>query len=115
VERIQDKTAIQTEIDSFTNQDVYVHLETTNGAYATHTNEKVMTVGAFMRNARISFERGTIAGTNPYRIGLKMEHGWVYAEGITHWLKDEKGRLLLSGHDNLGRLAVALQLSKEPF
>ncbi|GAA3325592.1 hypothetical protein GCM10020331_058110 [Ectobacillus funiculus] len=48
VDRIQDKTAIQTEIDSFANQDVYVHLETTNGAYATHTNEKVMTVGGHL-------------------------------------------------------------------
>jgi hypothetical protein len=44
-----------------------------------------------------------------------MAHGWVYAEGVTHWEKDEKNRLLLAGHDEKGRLAVALQLSLTPF
>lgn len=44
-----------------------------------------------------------------------MDHGWVYAEGITHWEVDDKERLLLAGHDNQGRLAVALELSLTPF
>ena len=43
-----------------------------------------------------------------------MDHGWVYAEGITHWEVDDKDRLLLAGHDNR-RLAVALELSLTPF
>lgn len=115
MERIENKHTIQDIINEFVNQDVYLHLETTNGAYASHFNEKVMTVGAFIRNTVIRFERGKITGMNPYRIGLKMEHGWVYAEGITHWEKDEQNRLLLAGHDEKGRLAVALQLSATPF
>ncbi|MCM3734871.1 YojF family protein [Bacillus cytotoxicus] len=115
MEIITDSSVVQSEIERFLNQDVYLHLETTNGAYASHVNEKMMTVGAFIRNAVIRFERGKITGTNPYRIGLKMEHGWVYAEGVTHWEKDEENRLLLAGHDEKGRLAVALQLSLTPF
>ncbi|MCP8971286.1 YojF family protein [Ectobacillus ponti] len=115
MERIQNIADVQRVFDSFAGPDVYVHLETTNGAYAAHRNEQTMTVGAFIRNARISFERGTLAGKGPYRAGLKMEHGWVYAEGLTHWLLNEKGQLLLSGHDDQGRLAVALQLSRTPF
>ncbi|WP_028403396.1 YojF family protein [Ectobacillus panaciterrae] len=115
MERIHDKAVVQKELEAFVNEDVYLHLETTNGAYASHFNEKMMTVGAFIRNARIQFERGTIAGTDPYRIGLKMNGGWVYAEGVTHFEKDEKGRLLLAGHNDKGQLAVAFQLSKTPF
>ncbi len=46
---------------------------------------------------------------------FEMDHGWVYAEGITHWEVDDKERLLLAGHDNQGRLAVALELSLTPF
>lgn len=115
MERIHDILVVQKELESFMKQDVYLHLETTNGAYASHVNEKTMTVGAFIRNVRLQFERGTIAGTNPYRIGLKLEHGWVYAEGITHWEKDNKERLLLAGHNEKGQLAVAFQLSKTPF
>ncbi|MFD3449838.1 YojF family protein [Microbacteriaceae bacterium 4G12] len=115
MERITNLADIEKEIEGFAQEDVYVHLETTNGAYAAHHNEKVMNVGAFIRNARIQFERGKITGNDPYRVGLKMEHGWVYAEGITHWEKDAKGRLLMAGHDEKGRLAVALQLSRTPF
>ncbi|WP_270395266.1 YojF family protein [Bacillus paranthracis] len=115
MEIVKDSSLIQNEIERFVNKDVYIHLETTNGAYASHFNEKMMTVGAFIRNAIIRFERGKITGTNPYRVGLKMDHSWVYAEGITHWEVDDKERLLLAGHDNQGRLAVALELSLMPF
>ena len=69
----KDSSLIQNEIERFVNKDVYIHLETTNGAYASHINEKMMTVGAFIRNAIIRFERGKITGTNPYRVGLKMD------------------------------------------
>lgn len=115
MERIIDKAILQKEIESFANEDVYLHLETTNGAYASHVNEKTMTVGAFIRNTRIRFERGSVAGEDPFRVGLKMEQGWVYAQGLTHWEKDEQGRLLLAGHNEKGQLAVALELSKTPF
>jgi hypothetical protein len=106
---------VQAVLDQFANQDIYLHLETTNGAYAAHNSENAMNVGAFIRNGMIRFMRGSIAGDGPYRIGLKMEQGWVYAEGLTDWELDEQGRLLMAGHDSEGRLAVAFELSKTPF
>lgn len=110
-----DKLTVQSLLDSFRNQEVYLHLETTNGAYAVHRQERKMSAGAYIRNARIYFERGVITGDHPYRAGLKMELGWVYAEGLTDFQVDQEGRLLLAGHDEEGRLAVALELSLYPF
>jgi hypothetical protein len=109
----QDK--VSAALQSFCNASAYLHLETTNGAYASHNDEKVMTVGAFIRNGHIQIERAQLAGNGPYRVGVKIQLGWVYAEGITHYEIDDKGRLLLAGYDSEGRLAVAFQLSKEPF
>ncbi|AST91778.1 MULTISPECIES: YojF family protein [Sutcliffiella] len=109
-----EQVSVQEALNSFAKQPVYIHLETTNGAYASHHNTG-MTVGAFIRNSVIHYEHGKITGNNPYRIGLKMEHGWVYAEGLTHYELDNKGRLLLAGLNDEGKLAVAFQLSKEPF
>ncbi|KMY55723.1 MULTISPECIES: YojF family protein [Bacillaceae] len=106
---------VQESIDSFANQEVYIHLETTNGAYASHFDEKFFSAGAYIRNAKISYEHGKIVGEGPYRVGLKLAIGWVYAEGLTHFGFDEKGRLLLAGHGFDGKLAVALQIGKEPF
>ena len=28
---------------------------------------------------------GKVVDDSPHRVGLKMEHGWVYAQGITHY------------------------------
>ncbi|MCA1030296.1 YojF family protein [Bacillus timonensis] len=106
---------VQGKIDSFINQELYLHLETTNGAYAAHNNEGKLSVGAYIRNTIVTFSTGKITGNGPYRVGLKMETGWIYAEGLTDWEVDKSGRLLLAGHDSEGRLAVALQLSKTPF
>lgn len=44
-----------------------------------------------------------------------MADGWIYAQGLTDFEVDAKGRLLLAGHDEEGRLAVSLQLSRTPF
>ena len=110
-----DKSLVQTMLDSFLNREVYLHLETTNGAYAVHNHESNMTVGAYIRNGRILFGRGIITGDGPYRVGLKMEIGWVYAEGLTDFEMEQEGQLLLAGHDQEGRLAVALELSLSPF
>ena len=44
-----------------------------------------------------------------------MEHGWVYGEGLTHFELDEKGRLIMAGHDHEGRVAICFELSKTPF
>lgn len=40
MEIVKDSSLIQNEIERFVNKDVYIHLETTNGAYASHFNEK---------------------------------------------------------------------------
>lgn len=110
-----NQSLVQRALNSFLNRDVYLHLETTNGAYAVHRQESNMTVGAYIRNGQICFERGVISGDGPYRVGLKMEIGWVYAEGLTDFEIDQDNRLLLAGHDQDGRLAVALELSLSPF
>lgn len=105
---------VHTELQRFVDRDVYLHLETTNGSYAALTT-KTMAVCAYVRNVTVRFHRASIAGTGPYRAGLEMEHGWIYAEGLTDWEVDQQGRLLLAGHDADGRLAIALQLSFTPF
>jgi len=109
------KEKVQALIDRFAGKDLYIHLETTNGAYASHRDPSFLSAGAFIRNAAIRYEYGKIAGEGPYRVGLKMKDGWIYGEGLTHYELDEKGRLLMAGHDDKGRLAVALELSPEPF
>lgn len=106
---------VQKRIEHFAGKPVYIHLETTNGAYAAHKDEQAVVSGAYIRNAQIEFEQGKIAGTGPFRVGLKLRNGWVYAEGITHYTIDSEGRLLLAGHDLKGRLVVALELSDIPF
>lgn len=106
---------VQREIDRFTNKKVYLHLETTDGAYASHYNKNSYTSGAYIRNAHVKYTQGKITGTGPYRVGLRLEIGWVYAEGVTHFEIDHLNRLLLAGHNDEGKLAVALQISEQPF
>lgn len=110
-----DRDAVQNALVQFTEKDVYLHLETTNGAYAAHREEHAMTVCAYIRNGLVRYVRGSVTGDGPYRVGLKMDMGWIYAEGLTDYEIDSEGRLLLAGHDKEGRLAVALQLSETPF
>ncbi|HEY2420041.1 MAG TPA: YojF family protein [Neobacillus sp.] len=110
-----DVKRVQSAINSFANKDVYIHLETTNGAYASHHDQSFFSAGAYIRNALVRYELGKITGNGPFRAGLKINLGWVYAEGLTHFEMDEDGRLLLAGHDNLGKLAVALEISSSPF
>jgi hypothetical protein len=75
-----------------------------------------VTPGAFVRNVRASIEQAYVAGSGPYRVALRLkEHGWIRVEGLTHCEKDAEERLLLAGHDDLGRLTSALQLSLKPF
>jgi hypothetical protein len=110
-----DPRAVLAALESRAGRDLYLHLETNAGAYAGLRNTKVVPVGAYIRNGRIRFERGALTGSGPYRVGLKMDDGWVYAEGLTDWEEDDQGRLLLAGHDADGALGVALQLSDEAF
>ncbi|KMJ59619.1 hypothetical protein AB685_01720 [Bacillus sp. LL01] len=112
--KLIDQNHVQVELNKLIDLKVFVHLETTNGAYAGHHNTG-LAVGAFIRNVPLKFERAKIVGNGPCRIGLKLEHGWVYAEGVTHYEVDDKNRLLLAGLNPEGKLAVALQVSQEPF
>ncbi|HLR79681.1 MAG TPA: YojF family protein [Bacillota bacterium] len=106
----------QKSLDRLMHKDVYVHVETTNGAYASHVNEKAYNVGVYVRNATVRFSQAKIvAGEDSYRIGLKLEKGWIYAEGLTDWEIYEGEKLLFAGHDSEGRLMVALQISETPF
>ncbi|TDQ39773.1 YojF family protein [Aureibacillus halotolerans] len=109
-----DTKELQNQLQAFVNDTVYVHLETTNGAYAAHHNEGFLSAGVFLRNGRIQVERATIKGDGPYRIGIKLPEGWLYAEGLTHFEKTPT-QLLIAGLNAEGRLAVALQLSRQPF
>ncbi|WP_062750456.1 YojF family protein [Shouchella tritolerans] len=110
-----EKERLQSLLDSFLNEDVYLHLETTNGAYASHFDESFFSASAYIRNALISYEHGVVAGNGPYRVGLKMNIGWVYGEGLTHFELDKKGRLLMAGHGPDGKLGVAFEISRTPF
>ncbi|TFB24356.1 DUF1806 family protein [Filobacillus milosensis] len=107
---------VQKYIDEFANQPVYVHLETTNGAYASHFNANAYNVGAYIRNAHLTYKQGKIVEhDDSYRVGLKHDIGWIYAEGLTDFEVTDTGQLLIAGHDREGRLMVTLEISTEPF
>lgn len=107
---------VQEWLNKFKEKPVYIHLETTNGAYASHFDNKGINVGAFIRNAKVTFSQAKIIkGATSYRAGLKIDLGWIYAEGLTDWVIHEEDQLLLAGHDPEGRLMVALQVSERPF
>ncbi|MFA9556425.1 YojF family protein [Evansella sp. AB-rgal1] len=110
-----DPRKVQETLSSLINRKLYVHLETTNGAYASHKDQSFFSAGAFIRNAQLTFLQGSIKGNGPYRIGLETEIGWLYAEGLTDWVIDDQKRLLFAGHDPEGRLAIAFELSELPF
>lgn len=110
-----DTEQVQSELDRRRGIPVWLHLETTTGSYTALGPEKSPPVIAFVRNAPISFERGQIRGQGPFRVGLKMDGGWVYAEGLTHMEVTVRDELLLAGHDDAGNLRVALHLSATPF
>lgn len=110
-----DAAAVQSKLDELAGEPLYIHLETTNGAYASHNDKSILSAGAFIRNVNIQYTIGKIAGSGPYRIGLETDIGWLYSEGITDWEIDAEERVLFAGHDSAGRLAVALELSRTPF
>lgn len=110
-----DTTQLQSELDAREARPVHLHLETTTGSYPMMGPEKRSRVVAFVRNAKIEYERGVITGEGPYRVGLKLDGGWVYADGLTHWVVNEREELLIAGLDKDGQLTVALQLSARPF
>jgi hypothetical protein len=109
------KQDVQAYLDQFLNKTVYVHLETTTGAYSAHKDESNMTVVAFIRNTKVAYNQAKITGSGPFRVGLKLDEGWIYAEGLTDWIYNEQNQLLMAGHNSEGQLAIALQLSEKPF
>ena len=111
-----DPQAVQHVLDKLKNQNLFLHLEMTTGAYASHFDSSKFTASTFLNNGIVRFAEGSIAGSGPaYRVGLKTETGWVYSEGLTHWESDENDTLLMAGYDGEGKLVVGLQLGKEPF
>lgn len=108
-------TDVQRRIDNLKEQDLYIHLEMTTGAYAAHFDSSKHPAATFITNAVIRYSHGSISGNGPYRVGLKMAQGWVYSEGLTHYEESETERLILAGHDSQGKLIVSLQLSPQPF
>ncbi len=110
-----DRQAVQAELDRRAQSDVYLHLETTTGSYTIMGPEKRPPVIAFVRNARVNYGRGVVKGEGPYRVGLKLEAGWVYADGLTHFEVNDRDELLMAGYDPEGQLTVALELSRTPF
>lgn len=110
-----DQSFVQGELDRRLGTQQYLHLETTTGSYTKLGPEKKPPVIAFVRNARVQYSRGTITGTGPFRVGLKLDNGWVYADGLTDFEVNERGELLLAGLDYEGQLTMALQLSATPF
>ena len=109
-----DPPSVQAVLNDMADRDLYLHLETTTGSYTALGPEKLPPCIAFVRNARVRYERGAVHGSGPYRVGLKTGDGWVYGDGLTHAQGDD-GRLLMAGYDDQGRLRLALQLSETPF
>ncbi|SFJ83257.1 Protein of unknown function [Paenibacillus sp. UNC496MF] len=110
-----NEAVIQQRIDRLKDQELYLHLEMTTGAYAAHLDSTKHPAATFVTNAVVRYTHGAISGDGPYRVGLKMPHGWVYSEGLTHYDETDAERLILAGHDSQGKLVVALHLSREPF
>jgi hypothetical protein len=96
------KADVETALQGYRAHDVYIHTEATSFV--------------FVRNFRIRITDTAIAGEGPYRVALRFEgQGWLRIEALTHYEIDERGRLLLAGFDDQGRMHAALELGKEPF
>ncbi|PTE56932.1 DUF1806 domain-containing protein [Staphylococcus epidermidis] len=105
-------------LTSYSNQPVYLHVETTNGAYANHFDQRVFNAGTFLRNIVVTFEHAQLKGgdKDPYRVGLKLKNGgWVYVQGLTHYEVNENNEFLIAGFNYEGQLAATIEISKQPF
>lgn len=102
------RSDVEAVLAGFADKHAYIHMETTRGAYTRNT------YGAFARNVKVLCRRAVLGGDGPYRIGVKIDEGWLFAEGVTHW-RFHGGQLLFAGFDDEGRLTVAFQMSEQPF
>ena len=88
-------------LTSYANKPVYLHVETTNGAYANHLDEHAQLKGG---------------EKDPYRVGLKLrEGGWVYVQGLTHYEVNHDNEFLIAGFNYEGQLAATIEISDKPF
>lgn len=113
-----DYDKVQTLLSSYEHKPVYLHVETTNGAYAAHFDQRVFNAGTFLRNIQVTYEHAQLKGGNKdhYRVGLKLkDNGWVYVQGLTHFEVNENDEFLLAGFNYEGQLAAALEISTTPF
>ncbi len=110
-----NREAVEGRLMALINKPLYIHLEMTMGAYTAHKDQSVHPASNFIKNAIIEYSHAAISEKSPYRVGLKLNGGWVYTEGLTHWDETDETHLILSGNDNDGKLIVALQLSSTPF
>ena len=109
---------VQSLISEYENKPVYLHVETTNGAYANHFDQRVFNAGTFLRNIVVTFEHAQLKGgdKDPYRVGLKLKDGgWVYVQGLTHYEVNENNEFLIAGFNYEGQLAATIEISKQPF
>ncbi|MBO1199252.1 YojF family protein [Staphylococcus simiae] len=117
LEPIQEQEVLNL-LTSYENKPVYLHVETTNGAYANHFDQRVFNAGTFLRNIQVTFEHAQLKGGNkdPYRIGLKLTNGgWVYVQGLTHYEVNHNNEFLIAGFNYEGQLAATLEISERPF
>ncbi|CAM3796368.1 DUF1806 family protein [Marinicrinis lubricantis] len=93
---------LQAALRLYEGQNTYLHIEAIPGC--------------FVRNVQATITKCHVAGSKTYRVALQLsDGGWVRVEGLTHWVTDEQGRLIIAGHDELGRLTSGLELSLESF
>lgn len=109
---------VQQLLTSFENKTVYLHVETTNGAYANHFDQRVFNAGTFLRNIQVTYEHAQLKGgeKDPYRVGLKLrDGGWVYVQGLTHYEINDNNEFLIAGFNYEGQLAATIEISEKPF
>jgi Protein of unknown function (DUF1806) len=96
------KLQVEAELRSFVGAEAYIHSEATSFV--------------FVRNFKVNVTHAYVAGDGPFRVALRFDgQGWLRMEALTHYEADGKGRLLLAGYDDRGRMNVALHLGKESF
>jgi len=110
-----NREKVNERLNAFKNTDVYLHMEMTMGAYTSHRDQSVHPASNFIKNVMIKYEHGLLSEGPPYRVGLKLGEGWVYAEGMTHWDETDNERIVIAGNDKDGKLIASLQISKTPF
>src|SRR5699024_12084895 len=102
-----EQKKIQEKIDEFLNERIYLHLETSTGSYVGVQQKDTLPACAYIRNGVIEFTEGKIVENEGwYSVGLKIDDGGGYAEGLTEWEVTGDGKLLGGGGDKEGDLKI---------